>query len=189
MDGYHLALFTHLLALLAAVAAAAIMELIARRRLHAKTVREALEWHLLAMKTSRTFPIAVALLVLTGAWMLSAGGAQTWGAGFVSAGLAGAVLLLVIGVFMSIKAKALRGRMEQLVSANPDAPPRMPPNALMAMLSEVNHGIALGVVFDMVMKPSVGAAFVVLAAFVVVLLGIGHLRRPSVAVADEATPA
>lgn len=189
MDPYHIALFVHITALLAAVGAATLMELITSRRLRSATVREALEWHTLAMKTSKTFPLAIAVLVLTGAYMLSAGGAQTWGAGFVSAGLTGAALLLVIGIFLSIKGKALKARLEQVVAASPDQPPRMALNPLIAALTRANHGIALGVVFDMATKPSAGSAFAVLAAFVVVFVAAGYLRRPAASAADEPTAA
>lgn len=189
MDPYHIALFVHITALLAAVGAAALMELITSRRARSATVREALEWHTLAMKTSKTFPVAIAVLVLTGAYMLSAGGAQTWGAGFVSAGLTGAALLLAIGIFLSIKGKALKGRLEQLVDAAPDQAPRQAPNSLIAALTRANHGIALGVVFDMATKPSAGPAFAVLAAFVVVFVAAGYLRRPAASAAEEPTAA
>ena len=189
MDTYHIALFVHIAALLAAVGAATLMELISSRRMGAATVRDALEWHTLAMKTSKTFPVAVAVLVLTGGIMLSGGGAQTWGAGFVRAGIAGAALLLANGIFLSVKGKALKTHLEHLVAKAPDQPPQMAANATIATLTRANHGIALGVVFDMATKPSATTAFVVLAVFVAVFVAAGYARRPATAAAKEPTAA
>ena len=45
MDAYHIALFLHIVTLLVAASATAVTKLAVGRRIRARTVREALEWH------------------------------------------------------------------------------------------------------------------------------------------------
>src|SRR5690348_3942896 len=100
MDAYHAALFIHLLALLTAIGATSLMHFAHGRRDHATTAREKLPWHMMMMKTARTFPIALAILVLSGGYMVS----QTfrdWSLPFVMAGLTGVVLLFASGITLA----------------------------------------------------------------------------------------
>lgn len=189
MDAYHIALFVHVCALLAAIAASATLHLAVARRGSAPHVRESLEWHVFAMKTSRVFPIAIAVLVLSGGYMLSQTTAAAWSNGFVVAGLTGAVLLLACGIFLSVKAKALKSRLEQLVAQSPDEPLRLPPNAVIQAVTRANLGIVLGVVFDMTTKPSTVEALSAVALGVVVLVVGGMVRDAARAGVKEATTA
>lgn len=163
MDAYHIALFLHIVALIAAAGATAVTKLAVGRRIRARTIGEALDWHDVLISASRLFPVCLALFLASGAYMVSIVGPRAWLTGFVVAGLAGVVLLLASGTYLGIKAKALRGVLEHVAKNGADAPvPRLVPPPLVAMLPVVNTGIALSVVFDMVTKP----------ASVVVALGV-----------------
>ena len=169
MDAYHIALFLHVVTLIVAASATAVTKLAVGRRIRARTVREALEWHELLVKTSRLFPICLAAFLATGIYMVSIAGARAWSAGFVVAGLAGITLLFGSGTYLGIKAKGLGQLLVSQSSKTPDAaPPRLVPPPLVAMLPVVNTGIALAVVFDMVTKPAS-----VVVALTIIAVGIG----------------
>jgi hypothetical protein len=178
MDLYHLALFVHIVTLIVAVAATTGVKLAAARRVRARTIGEALEWHQLMMSSSKLFPICLALFVITGSYMLSRAQVVVWTAGFAVAGLVGVAWLLGSGAFLSVKANALKQVLEGMAKAGPDKPaPKLIPPPVVVALPVVNTGVALGVVFDMVTKPSVPLALgaVVLGA---VLGAAPALRRP-----------
>ena len=167
MDAYHTALFLHVVTLIVAASATAVTKLAVGRRIRARTVREALEWHDLLVSTSKLFPICLAAFLATGAYMVSVTGGRAWLAGFVIAGLVGVTLLLGSGTYLGIKAKGLGEVLASISSNTPDvAPPRVAPPPLVAMLPIVNTGTALAVVFDMVTKPA--SAVMALA-----VLGVG----------------
>lgn len=155
MDAYHLALFIHLLALILAAGATAVANFAAARRIRARTVGESLEWHRSLIAASRIFPICLVLFLATGAYMVSAAGANAWSSGFVVAGFVGVAFLLGSGTFLGIQARKLEGVLKQIATRGVDAPaPKLVPPPLITMLPAVNTGIALAVVFDMVIKPA-----------------------------------
>jgi hypothetical protein len=169
MDAYHIALFLHIVTLIVAASATAVTKLAVGRRIKARTAREALEWHELLISTSKLFPICLAAFLLTGVYMVSVAGGRAWSSGFVVAGFIGVVLLLGSGTYLGLKAKALKTVLESIASKAPEAPtPRLAPPPLVAMLPLINTGVALGIVFDMVTKPS--SVFVALG---VIAVGIG----------------
>jgi hypothetical protein len=142
MTIYQIALLIHLLALLAATAASAIIHFAAGRRAAATTLGESVGWGRLMGKTARVFPIAVVTLIATGGYMVS--GHWRWDLGWVQAGLTGAVLLLgsgaVVGRREAIRARAGLTRLRQ---AGPDAPNDGPPGRVEALLGHANTGLAL----------------------------------------------
>lgn len=156
MDGYHIALFLHILTLVVAGAATAVTKLAAGRSARARTVGELLDWHTVLMSGARAFPICLVSFVITGAYMLSVTHAGLWSTGFVAAGLTGVVLLLASGTYLGTKAKALKAVLEQIAATNgaDHAAPKLAPPRLVAVLPVVNMFIALAVMFDMVTKPS-----------------------------------
>lgn len=170
MDRYHVVLFFHIVTLIAAAAATAVTKLAVGRRARARTVGEVLEWHTLLMSAAKVFPMCLAAFVITGGYMLSLVPATTWSTGFVVAGLVGVTLLLVSGVFLATKAKALKQVLEEMAKRGADQPaPRLVPPRLVAALPAINTGIALSVVFDMVTKPvSIPVALSVLAVGIVI---------------------
>ena len=162
MTNYQIALSVHLLALLAATAASAIVHLAAARRAAAPSLGAAMEWGRLIGSTSRVFPIAVVTLVATGAYMVV--GRWQWSAGWVTAGLCGAFLLLVSGAVVGRRGAAeARASIERLTQAGRDLPNDVPPDRVMALLAEANTGLALAIVLVMTMKPGLAASLAVLA--------------------------
>lgn len=154
MDRYHIALFIHILALVVAASATAVTKLAVGRRTRARTIAEVLDWHGVLMSSAKLFPMCLATFVITGSYMLSVSRANVWSSGFVVAGLVGSALLLVSGVFLSTKAKALKAFLEEMAKRGADQPaPKLVPPPFVAALPVINTGIALSVVFDMVTKP------------------------------------
>jgi hypothetical protein len=189
MDSYHIILFVHILTLLVAAGATAVMKLAIGRRARARTVGEVLDWHNVLMATSKLFPICLAAFVITGSYMLSVNRLNVWSTGFVVAGLVGVALLLVSGIFLATKGKALKQMLEGLGAKNgADHPaPSLSPPPLVAALPLINTGIALGVAFDMVMKPVSIPIALSVVAISVVLGAVAGMRRP--APAAERVPA
>jgi hypothetical protein len=172
MPGYKIALFVHLVALFAAFGASTVIHVSMAKIRSASSSRDALEWLGVAHHLSRVFPVALATLVGTGAWMLRS--SWSWSAGFVTAGLTGVVLLFVSGaVIEGTRARrlavALVAQPHEHLSGAAAACARDP---LWWCASWANTGLALGVTFAMVAKPSVIGA---LAAVAVGLLAGGSL--------------
>ena len=189
MDSYHIALFVHILTLVAAAGATAVTKLAVSRRTRARTVSEVLDWHTVLTSGARAFPICLVVFVVTGMYMLSMTHVSPWSTGFVAAGLTGVILLLVSGTYLGTKAKGLKAVLEQIIAKNgPDHPaPKLVPPRLVAMLPVVNTFIALAVTFDMVTKPaSVPIALGILALGVA--LGVASAMR-SPAPAPRRAPA
>lgn len=181
MDGYHIALFVHFVALFIAVATSSRVHFFADRRAKAETVRETLEWHTLLMSAAKGFPIAVVLLVLTGSYMVSKGGALAWSTGFVIAGFTGVVLLLASGNILAARGRGFARRLEQRIRDGEGANPLgMPGDIVSATLLRANFGIVVAVVFDMTLKPTLVDALGVLAlgiAIPVVSSAVSHRAR------------
>ena len=166
MDSYRIALFLHVITLVVAASSGAVTKLAVGRRIRARSIGEALEWHSVLVSASRAFPLCLASFTVTGAYMVSRAGAHAWTNGFVISGLVGVTFLLGSGTYLGIKAKALTQVLENLAKGGADRPaPRLVPPPLVAKLPVLNTGVALGVIFDMVTKP--GSIFVALAALAV----------------------
>jgi len=182
MDLYHIVLFIHILTLLVAAGATAVTKLAVGRRATARTVADALDWHNVLMAASKLFPVCLLAFVVTGGYMMSRTHIPM-STGFVVAGLVGVLLLLVSGVFLATKGKALKQVLEFIATKGADQPaPKLLPPPLIAALPAINTGIALSVAFDMVTKPtSIPAALGVLGVGIVVT-GALALRRPAPAV-------
>jgi hypothetical protein len=179
MDTYHVALFLHVTALVIAAGAAAIIKLALRRRARARTVAEMLDWHLVLMKTSLAFPICLAVLLLTGGYMLSVSHLAP-GTGFVVGGVIGIVVLLLAGTVLGAKGKALKRVLEPLAANGPDqpAPPLDEPRYL-TLLPYANSGLVLGVVLDMVAKPpSITTALTMVFAGMAIGVAFGRSMEP-----------
>ena len=191
MDPYHIALFLHLLALVAAASASAVTKLAAGRRARARTVGDMLEWHGLIASTSRLFPICIVVFLVTGSYMLAVARIHAWSAGFVVAGMLGIVVLLVNSIFLARQGIALRRRLEGIAAQGVDQPaPKLTPPPIAAALPAVNTAIAIAVVFVMVTKP----ASVAVALGIVALGGVigavsawrGGAPRPAAAAIENA---
>jgi hypothetical protein len=177
MDLYHITLFVHILTLIVAASATAIVKLAIGRRARARTVGEALDWNSVLNGTAKLFPMCLAAFVITGGYMLSVNKVPIWSTGFIVAGLVGVALLLVSGVFLATKGRAVTQMLEEMATRGADQPaPRLVPPPVVAVLPTVNTGIALSVAFDMVAKPtSIPIALSVVAIGIV--LGVATAPR------------
>jgi hypothetical protein len=180
MDRYHIALFIHIVTLIVAASATAVTKLAVGRRARARTVGEALDWHGVLMSASKLFPMCLAAFVITGFYMLSITHTSVWSSGFVVAGLVGVALLLVSGVFLATKGKALKAVLEEIAKRGADQPaPKLVPPPLVAALPVINTGIALSVVFDMVTKPVSTPVALSVVAVGIAMSAAGTMRRPA----------
>src|SRR5690349_17403164 len=131
MTVYRIALFLHILALILAAGATAITKLAVGRRIRARTVGDALDWHNVLIAASKFFPLSLAIFVITGSYMLSVARINVWSSGFVVAGLVGVALLFVSGTFLGGKAKLLKNVLETIAKEGSDRPvPKVVPPRL-----------------------------------------------------------
>jgi hypothetical protein len=188
MNGYTVALYVHLLALLAAVGASTVVHTALLKVRTAPGRDAALQWLGLAHGFARVFPVALAALVASGAWLVHS--SWSWDAGFVLAGLAGVVLLFVSGaVIEGGRARKLAGELAACPAGVPVAAAvPLARDALLWAASWGNTGIALGVVFAMTAKSSAPAAFAALAIGLAAGCACGLLARGRTAVASDALP-
>ena len=155
MDPYHIALFVHMVTLAVAGSVTAMVKLAAARRIQARTVGEALEWHNMMASAAKVFPVCLVSFTTTGFYMLSFTGGAHLSAGYVDAGLLGVILLLASGTYLGIKGAGLKRILEGAVARDPDAAPtRIMPPVAVRLLPVINTGIAIGVAFVMVAKPA-----------------------------------
>jgi len=189
MTAYSIALFLHILALMLAAGATAVTKLAVGRRVRARTVGDALDWHNVLIAASKLFPVALAIFVVTGSYMLSVARINVWSSGFVVAGLVGVAALFASGAFLGSKAKLLKNVLETIAKEGSDRPaPRLVPPRLVAVLPVVNTGIALSVVYDMVTKPtSVPVALGILVVGAAVSLAAAMRQRTAASNAALAT--
>jgi len=189
MDLYAVAKYVHLLALIVAAGVTAVTKLAVGRRMRARTVGDALEWHSTLMSASKLFPLCLVVFTLSGGYMLSLAHVSM-STGFVVAGLTGVVLLFASGTFLGIKGGALKGMLEGMVAANvADHPaPKLAPPAAIAMLPMVNTGIALAVALDMVLKPTSIPIALGIVAVGIVLGALAAPKRPAVAAQPVVIP-
>jgi len=154
MDLYPLAKYVHLVALFVAAGVTAVTKLAAGRRMRARTVGEALDWHNVLMSAAKLFPICLLVLAITGGYMLSVLHVSM-SSGFIVAGVFAIVWLFASGAFLGIKGGALKAALEGMAAKGADQPvPKMAPPAAVVLLPTINTGVALAVALDMVAKPT-----------------------------------
>jgi hypothetical protein len=177
MSTYGVVLFVHLAAVVAAFAATGVMMLALRRLLVAETGAEALQWLAVGKATARTFPAALVVLVASGAYMVH--DAWSWSAGWVDAGLAGALALALLGDRVEGRAAA---RIARALAARPqEAPGALVRDRVFWTAALANPALALGIVFVMATKPSLGASI----AALLVALALGALAARGLAAEPE----
>lgn len=188
MNGYTIALFIHLAALVAASAASALVHLADVRRSRATSVSEARQWHALAASTARVFPIAVLVLFASGGYMISAGHGWSWSTGWVDAGIAGVVVLMVNGAMLGRRGRAAARELAELASAaaatHAGAIPRDP---LASTLAWANTGLAVAVVFVMTTKPTLVGSLIVLAIGIAAGVLLARSTEPRAELVEETT--
>ncbi len=186
MNAYHIALFFHLFALLAATVASTLTHFGEHRMQRAATVGEARPWLLLVAGVGKVFPLALLTLLATGSYMVHGG--WTWNLGWVDAGLVGVVVLFVSGLALERHGRGIGAELARLgdgpLDARAAAAVRDP---VAAAQSWANSMLALAVVFDMATKPALPVALTVLA--IGVLAGVGIARRAARPTGTHATVA
>ena len=186
MDLYPLAKYVHLVALFVAAGVTAVTKLAAGRRMRARTVGEALDWHNTLMSAAKLFPICLLVLAITGGYMLSVLHVSM-SSGFIVAGVVAIVWLFASGAFLGIKGGALKGVLEGMAAKGADQPvPKMAPPAAVVLLPTINTGIALGVALDMVAKPASIPIALGIVAVGAVLGAFAAPKRPAALAAQPA---
>jgi hypothetical protein len=183
---YPLAKYVHLFALFVAAGVTAVTKLAAGRRMRARTVGEALDWHNVLLSAAKLFPICLVVLAITGGYMLSVLHVSM-STGFIVAGVSGLVWLFASGAFLGIKGGAVRRALEGMAAKGADQPvPKMAPPAAVVLLPTINTGIALGVALDMVAKPASIPIALGIVAVGAVLGAFAAPKRPAALAAQPA---
>jgi uncharacterized membrane protein len=168
MTGYHIALFIHICGLLVAIAALGVIALAMRRIRSARTGAEALPWLEIDKAVARAFPLAILMLFGSGAYMVHK--AWSWDTGWVDVGIAGLVFLGLVGD----RVQGGRARLIAKTFAEHQGPiegknAELQRDRVWWTASMVNPALALGVVYAMVSKLSLGGSI----AAVAVAVGVG----------------
>jgi hypothetical protein len=180
---YRIALFVHLLALMAASAAAALAHLAQARGSRAESLREIMQWHAFTGLVARVFPVATLALVATGAYMVARAGDFGWNAGWVQVGIAGSVILFASGAVLGRRHRAVGAQLAALQARGGGDAIHAIPDRVVATLSWMNVGTAIAVVFVMAQKPGLVGSIVALALGMAagIMLGRASLRTASAA--------
>jgi hypothetical protein len=172
---YGVVLFVHICALLAAISAGATSHLSEARMRSAATVEALRPWAQLLGRLGKVFPVALLVLLASGAYLVHRG--WSWSDGWVEASLAGVLVLFASGGgLVRARGVALRRALMGASGQVPAEAQRLIRVHPAGLASWMNTGIALGIVFAMTVKPalvgSVGALVVGAAAGLTVALGM-----------------
>jgi len=183
MSAYSIALFLHLVGVLALFAGIGVEQIALRQLWNARSVAQAREWMTL-MRSRRRIdgPSALTILVSGGYMAVHGAGHHAW----VAAGIIGMVLMAVLGFGVGRPRFVAIGR----ALAGTDGPisttlrERLQDPVLRASAA-TRLALGLGVVFDMVVKPAAAGAIIVLVAALVIgaasALGRGASARGALA--------
>jgi hypothetical protein len=163
MHGYRLVLFLHLCALLGAIGTSALVHFAEFQLRTAASVAAVGTWASLIEKGAKVFPVALLVLLGSGAYLV--GGGWTWGSGWVDAGLVGVGVLFVVGAgVVGGRSRALRRELANTADGAVTAPlARIAREHVGGVASWTNTGVALGIVFVMTTKPALAGSLVALA--------------------------
>ncbi len=164
MTAYSLALFFHLLFVLAATATAALTTFAVVRLRRARTVGEAMERGTLVARIVPAFPAAVIGLLGTGAYMTQV--RWSWSTPWIDAALAGLGLLVILGTGVEgSRGRALRRELES-AGLSPRAQRLLrDPVAWTAKMMTLT--LVVAVVFVMTVKPAGAVCITAIAVAVV----------------------
>lgn len=148
-----LVLFVHLSALLGEIWAGALAHYSEARLRATETLAGIRTSVAVLSKLERAFPIALALLVGTGAYLVQH--SWTWGSGWVEASLAAVAILLLNGaIVVKGRSRALRHELARTHGDRPTARIlELARRHIATVASWLNTGLALGIVFVMTTKP------------------------------------
>jgi len=186
MSAYSIALFLHLVGVLALFAGIAIEQTALRRLRTARSLAQLREWMTLLRGLRRIdAPAGLTILVSGGYLAAHSGGYQAW----IGAGLLGMVAMAVLGVALG------RPRLLAIAAALPTTDGPVSP-ALRARLADpvlrasaaTRAALGLGIVFDMAVKPAAAGATIALVVALVIgaatSLGRGIGARGAVAASE-----
>lgn len=180
METNELALFLHILTLLAAIGLGTTLHTAEWMQRKATTVQE-LRTITRPYKWGRLFPVLIILLLATGAWLihLSDGGFH-FDDGWVETAIAALVVLFVSGGAVLGRHASRYGK---LLAATPDGPitdevRRTAFDPVAWGTSHMNTALALGVVCNMVNKPGLTGSIVTLVVAAAIGTAIGLAGRP-----------
>lgn len=190
ISGYGIVLFVHLCALIAAFAAAALAHFAEARMCAAKTVAEVRSWASLTARVAPTFPIALVILIGSGAYMAQS--VWAWNDGWIDMGLVGAIAILLNGgVLIGSRSRRL-GKFLATAGEGPVGPElaRLVNDPVLHGATWTNVTLALGVVLMMATKPSLAISIVIFVVAVAAGPFVAmFLHRGSVVVTDDAAVA
>jgi len=168
MDSYRIALFVHLAALLGAISTGAILHQAQWRLLTADSPAALRPSAMLLKRLQPVFPLALLVLVATGAYMTHK--SWSWSDGWIDSALVAVGVLLVNGAVVV----GSRGRRVGRALATGD------PAALVLARDPVLHiapwlntGLAVGVVFVMATKLSLAGSVASLVVAALIGAGVG----------------
>jgi hypothetical protein len=158
MDTYRTVLYLHVLSLLLGIGAATVVGVCLFRLRSAQTLADALPWGMLAGKTERVFPIAIVGLFSTGAYMTS--DVWTWSTRWIVVSIVALALVALQGPLVAgLRAKALeRALGENGPGPLGDSARRLARDPALWVVTFANPGIVLGILWNMINKPSTAEA-------------------------------
>src|SRR5579884_530896 len=159
---YELVLFVHLLTIGAAFLAIGMMLYAVFQLRSAGTVAQALQAVTASAKVEKIMPIATILLLATGGYMTQ--NRWTWATPWVDVSIAGLLLITAIGAgALGSRQRALHSALEQAkATALDDALAARLHDPFLVVASGLNIGLVAGVMYVMVMKPSLAVAIAAL---------------------------
>lgn len=173
---YTFVLYVHLCALFAAIAASALAHLGEGRMARARDAAELAEWLRFVRGVAITFPLAILVLVGSGAYMVNAA-AIAWGSGWLVTSLVGVGVLLFDGPL--VIGRRMRRLEQALAGADPAGALRLGDDPVARCAAWGNTGLALGIAYLMVARPSPGVSIAVLVAGFLLGAAVARpLRRP-----------
>jgi len=178
MTTYSVVLFIHLLSLLIAAGAAAVVTLANVQMRRAETLGQVARWGMAAKNTAKAFPVAIVGLVGSGIYMVQT--EWSWSDPWVIGALVGLGMIIVFGEGLEARrGRALGRALGEAIATGGDGPVDGEP----ARLLEDNLGKAipaaptllmLGVVFIMVTKPGTAGTIIALAVALALSVPVGR---------------
>jgi hypothetical protein len=167
MRSYDIVLYVHLLSLLLATAASTLAAFGAFQLRAAAAPPDVARWGMFIGKVVRAFPIAVAGLVGSGAYMTQ--DRWTWSTPWIDASIAGLALIVVLGPGVEARRGRELAREVQSAGLSPRAR-RLLRDPVAWSAKAMTITVMLGVVLVMTAKPGTAGAVVVLIVAVAVAL-------------------
>jgi len=191
MDAYHVVLYFHILSLVLAFVAAPLLQFCLFRLRAATTLADAAPWGMLAGKIEKVFPVAILGLFGTGAYMTT--DVWGWGTHWIDVSIAGLALLALQGPLVAGKRAHLlkSALMENGPGPLGERARSLTRDRALWIVSFANPAIALGIVWNMTMKPGIAGAIaaVVVAYAAGAAVALRFTRQPVPEAAAVAEPA